>query len=255
MENSNYIQLIRHATLVLQLDGKLLLVDPMLSSKDQLDPVGNCGNDTRIPMVDLPIDKDQISALLQQVDAVLVTHIHRDHWDVVAQQQIPHDKKIYCQTTDAAAITHQGFTNVKGIEANTIWNGWQVSRTDGHHGTGEIGLKMGKVSGFVLSKGATRIYIAGDTIWCNEVAEALRLYRPSHIVLNTGGARFLTGDPITMTTDDVLQVRRESPDSKIIAVHMDTVNHCFLTRELLKGQLSQEGIEVLIPSDGEKLAI
>ena len=250
---ANFVQLLRHATLLLQLDGKRLLVDPMLSAKAQLDPVANCGNDKRIPMVDLPIDKNQLSELLKNVDAVLVTHIHRDHWDVAAQKLIPPDTKIFCQPVDAPAIAHQGFVNVMGVEKQTLWNGWHIFRTKGHHGTGEIEVKMGTVSGFVVSKGNTRIYIAGDTIWCDEVADALHLYRPSHVVLNAGGARFLTGDPITMTPDDVVKVGLASPQSKVMAVHMDTVNHCFVTRALLKEQLAGAGVDVLIPADGEKI--
>lgn len=251
MTENNHIQLLRHATLVLFLDGKRLLVDPMLSSKEQMDPVGHCGNEQRIPMVDLPLNEQQLSALIDQTDAVLITHIHRDHWDEASQHLIPHDKTIYCQPVDAAAISLQGFRKVLGVEVNTIWNGWQISRTGGHHGRGEIEKMMGRVSGFVVSRGATRIYIAGDTIWCDEVDDALRLYRPTHIVLNAGGARFLTGGPITMTSEDVAQVCRASPGSKVIAVHMDTVNHCFVTRALLKDALKNAELDVLVPNDGD----
>jgi hypothetical protein len=47
-------------------------------------------------------------------------------------------------------------------------------RTGGRHGTGEIGEKMGPVSGYVLrGPGEPVVYIAGDTVWCPEVAAAL----------------------------------------------------------------------------------
>jgi len=111
------------------------------------------------------------------------------------------------------------------------------------------------VSGCVLSRGEVRIYIAGDTIWCDPVALALSAHRPTHIVLNTGGARFLVGDPITMTASDVEHVVRGSGASQVIAVHMDTINHCFVTRRLLQEQLQEKGISVTIPSDGEKMPL
>jgi hypothetical protein len=71
--------------------------------------------------------------------------------------------------------------------------------------------------------------------------------------VNAGGARFIDGDPITMTPDDVLQVRDKLPTSKIIAVHMDTVNHCFSTRAILAKVLSEKGLVnvIAIPLDGE----
>ena len=65
---------------------------------------------------------------------------------------------------------------------------------------------LGPVSGFVLDG----VYVAGDTIWCDEVRDAVERHRPRAIVVNGGGARFLEGDPIVMTADDVRAVR-EAP--------------------------------------------
>ena len=49
------IRLLRHATLVIEIDGVKFLIDPMLSAKDAMDPVKNAGNDLRIPLVDIPV--------------------------------------------------------------------------------------------------------------------------------------------------------------------------------------------------------
>ena len=73
----NYIRLLRHATLIIQLNGKKILIDPMLSAKDEMEPVQNCGNDTRIPMVDLPIDSTDLTEILKGIDAAVVTHTPR----------------------------------------------------------------------------------------------------------------------------------------------------------------------------------
>jgi hypothetical protein len=57
---------------------------------------------------------------------------------------------------------------------------------------------MGRVSGFILKAvGEPTMYITGDTIWCEEVKKALDIYRPEVTIVNAGGARFITGDPIT----------------------------------------------------------
>lgn len=249
------IRLIRHATLVLELNNQKILVDPMLSAKGEMDPVQNCGNNIRIPMVDLPLSENELSKLLAEVDAVLITHIHRDHWDVAAQKQIDKNKLIYCQPGDEVKIKEQGFQNVKVIDLKMEWNGITIHRSGGQHGTGEIGQKMGKVSGYVLKANGTTIYVAGDTIWCDDVKQALTVTKPDVIVLNTGGAKFLTGDPITMTADDVLKVHEHLPSAKIITVHMDTVNHCFVKRTDLAHALSQKELKVLIPKDGEIIEV
>jgi len=250
--NRMNIRLLRHATLVIEMNHKKLLIDPMLSSKDGLDPVPNCGNEIRIPMVELPVNNEELTKILEEVDAVVVTHLHRDHWDVAAQRLINKNKLIFCQPGDSATIKEQGFNNVQPIPTSFNWEGIHISRTNGQHGTGEIGKKMGTVSGFVFKHNEQTIYLAGDTIWCADVEKALQEHKPDVTILNAGGAQFLTGDPITMTPDDIIQVHEKCPTTKIIAVHMDTINHCFIKRVDLVKALSEKkpALKILIPDDG-----
>jgi L-ascorbate metabolism protein UlaG (beta-lactamase superfamily) len=114
---------------------------------------------------------------------------------------------------------------------------------------------MGTVSGFIFKYNDKSIYLAGDTIWCQDVEKALEQFKPAITILNAGGAQFLTGDPITMTPDDIIQVHEKCPATKIIAVHMDTVNHCFIKRVDLAKALSEKkpSLKILIPGDGEEI--
>jgi L-ascorbate metabolism protein UlaG (beta-lactamase superfamily) len=115
---------------------------------------------------------------------------------------------------------------------------------------------MGEVSGFVFNWKDESIYLAGDTIWCKEVEDSLATFNPAITILNAGGARFLTGDPITMNPTDVITVKEKFPETEIIAVHMDTVNHCFDKRANLRQALSDKKItSVLIPMDGETIKV
>ena len=251
--NGTKIQLVRHATLILYINNLKLLVDPMLSDKEALDPVQNCGNDYRFPMIDLPFSKSELENQLNEIDAVVLTHLHRDHWDIAAQQMIDKTKQIFCQPEDFAAIKEQGFKNVTPVNNEIEWNHIKISRTKGKHGTGEIGEKMGKVSGFVFSFDDRIIYVAGDTIWCNNVSEALSKFNPQYTVVNAGGARFLSGDPITMTPGDIFELHKSYPETQIIAVHMDTVNHCFVKRVDLTDAFAARNpsYKLLIPENGE----
>ncbi|WP_373399930.1 MBL fold metallo-hydrolase [Algoriphagus halophilus] len=151
----------------------------------------------------------------------------------------------------------QGFENVQSIENTFSWQGIEFHRTSGQHGTGDIGKSMGPVSGFVFKHQKDSIYLAGDTIWCEEVENVLTKHRPKVTILNAGGAKFLTGDPITMTSSDIVKVHEKLPDTKIIAVHMDTINHCFVTREILSAELKSKGLEskIRIPEDGESIEV
>ena len=247
------IHFLRHATLVVEIDELHILVDPMLSRAEAMDPVPNATNQRRIPLVDLPLADVELDYMLDHIDAVLVTHTHRDHWDDRAVELLPKHVPIICQPEDAAKIAQAGFSAVEPIAARLEWRGVEFSRTGGRHGTGEVGQRMGPVSGFVLrAAGKLSLYIAGDTIWCDEVQQALQTFQPDLVILNAGAAQFLTGGPITMTADDVCQVCRALPAAQVIAVHMDAINHCLLTRRDLRNTLDREGLagHVRIPDDG-----
>lgn len=250
------IQFLRHATLVLEMNGKRFLIDPMLSAKDAMDPVKITRNTSRIPMTSLPIDEAAIKKLVAQVDAVVITHTHRDHWDEAARQLLDKDTTIICQPSDEQTIRAQGFQQVLPVASFLNYKGITIHRTGGQHGTGDIGQRMGVVSGFVF-EGEKRCYVAGDTIWCAEVEQALREHQPNVIVLNAGAAQFDQGDPITMTADDVTKVCHALPKSQVVAVHMDTVNHCALTRNDLRQQLKTQRLntQCLVPNDGELLRV
>jgi len=252
------IDFVRHATFLLETGGVRVFVDPMLAAAGTAPAVPNTPNQKPNPLVGLPFRDDGLKDLVEGADAVLVTHTHDDHWDGRARDLIPKDKLVLCQPEDELSISNAGFANVSAVDPGLIWRGLRFSRTGGRHGTGEIGAQMAPVSGFVISANeAPTLYVAGDTIWCEEVELALREHRPDVVVVNAGAARFLEGDPITMTAEDVARVCRTAPEARVIAVHMEAINHCLLTRAHLADALEQQGLagRVEIPADGQTIEI
>ncbi|WP_118974760.1 MBL fold metallo-hydrolase [Taibaiella koreensis] len=247
------VQLLRNATQWLTLGGKHILIDPMLAPKGAYPAFPGTGNDTPNPTAALPIDDAALDALLQQTDAVLLTHLHLDHWDRVAQERLCKNIPVFCQPGDADAIGQVGFTDVRTIIDRLDWDGITFYRTGGRHGTGDIGIRMGTVSGYVLEGESQRIYIAGDTIWCDEVKLALDRYQPAMVVVNGGGARFDTGDPIVMDTKDILALCDYAPAVKVYVVHLESVNHSREDRAALRAALEKAGLGARcgVPDDGE----
>jgi L-ascorbate metabolism protein UlaG (beta-lactamase superfamily) len=248
------LRLIRHATLLLELGGRRLLVDPMLDPAGARPAVANTANDRRNPLVELPEPAEAIAAA---ADAVLVTHLHADHFDDTAVRVLDRGLPVLGQPEDVAALRERGFTDVRPVEDALEWRGIQVARTPARHGTGEIGAAMAPASGFLLrGAGEPAIYVAGDTIWCEEVAATLDEQHPDVVVVNAGGARFTQGDPIVMTVEDVVALARHAPDADLVAVHLEAINHCLETRADLGERLRAEGLEerVSVPEDGEAAA-
>lgn len=248
----NRIQLLRHATLVLEINGKKILVDPMLAPKDAVKGFPGAGNDFRNPMLELPMNGDALKQLLASVDMILITHMHSDHWDAYAREMIDKERLLVCQPEDEKRLHDQGFKHITPVPHAIEWEGIKIHRTGGQHGHGEMAKDLAPVSGFVLETRAGKIYIVGDSVYCDEVKAAIEEHKPQTIVLNAGGAEFNEGGPITMTTADIELVKNQSPQSKLICVHMDSINHCRLKRSDLRAWVREKGISgISIPNDGE----
>jgi L-ascorbate metabolism protein UlaG (beta-lactamase superfamily) len=250
-----HVRLIRHATLQVDLAGRHLLVDPFLAPAGSHPPVPHTPNPRPNPLVELP---EPAEAVVGELDALLVTHLHQDHLDDAAVAVLPKDRPVLCQPPDEGALRDRGFTDVRPVEEATTLDGIRIARTGGRHGTGKIADLLAPVSGFVLTAaGEPTLYIAGDTVWCDDVRAALDRHRPDAVILNAGGARLLEGDPITMTADDVIAVARHAPAARVIAVHMETVNHCLETRADLRRRVHEEELDdrVNIPADGAEIPL
>jgi L-ascorbate metabolism protein UlaG (beta-lactamase superfamily) len=251
-----HLRLIRHATLRLEVDGRRLLVDPMLDPAGARPPVENTENDRRNPLVDLP---EPPEVVVQGIDAVLVTHLHRDHFDDTAADLLPPAVPLLCQPADAERLRGRGFTDVRPVDERLTWEGVKLVRTPARHGSTDADAEaMAPVSGFVLRGRSGRVlYLAGDTVLYDAVERVLEEHRPDVVVLNASGARFTGGEPIVMSSQDVVAVARRVPGARIVAVHLDAINHCIETRADLHQCLHDEGLSerVTVPEDGAAVPI
>jgi L-ascorbate metabolism protein UlaG (beta-lactamase superfamily) len=233
------LTLVRNATVLLELSGKRLLVDPMLDEAGARPPVEGTRNPVANPTAPLPMPAEEV---VQGLDAVLVTHRHRDHLDGTAEELLPRDVPVFCQPEDEDELRKLGL-DARGVDEDVEWTGLRIVRTPARHGTGPIADALAPVSGFVLDG----LYIAGDTVWYEGVERTIERHRPRVAVVNAGGAEFTEGGPIIMGVDDVREVAARVPT--VVAVHLEALNHCYLTRAALQAELP----EVLVPADGETL--
>lgn len=247
------IHQIRNATIVVEYVGKKFLIDPMLAEKGTYPPFPNSPRqDQNNPLVSLPTSIDNI---IKDIDAVIVTHLHYDHWDDAAKEALPKETKIFAQNEeDATEIRNAGFQNVEVLQDDTKFEGIQLVKTKGEHGRGEILKLAGLVCGVIFKHPTEKtLYVAGDTVWYEEVQKVIETNKPEVIVVNAGDNQFFQGGSLVMGKDDVYEVYKAAPEAKIICVHMEAVNHWGLSKEELKIFTKEKEIaaNVLVPNDGE----
>lgn len=246
------IKQIRNATIVVQYAGKKFLIDPVLADKGTYPPFPNSlRQDQFNPLVSLPTAIDEII----DVDAVIATHLHLDHFDDAAKEALPKDMKMFVQDeADAKEIRDSGFQNIEVLKENTVFEDIQLTKTPGHHGRGEMVKLAGNVCGIVFKHPNEKtLYVAGDTVWYEGIQEVIGTHKPEIIVVNGGDNQFFEGGSLVMDKDDIYEVYKAAPAAKIISVHMEAINHWTLSREELKSFINEKGISsnVLVPDDGE----
>ena len=236
------VTLVRHATLLVELKDRRILVEPMLDPVGARPPVEDSPSPRPNPLVPLPMPPEEV---VEGLDAVVVTHLHQDHFDETGARLLPRDVPVFCQPEDAESLRARGL-DARPVDRELVWEGLRIARTGGRHGSDEATVRdLAPVSGFVLDG----LYIAGDTVWCAEVEEALERHRPRVAVVNGSGARFVRGGPLVMTAAQVREVVERVPT--VVVVHLEAIDHCLEARAEIRADVP----EALVPEDGETLEL
>lgn len=250
---------IRNATAIVEFANKRFLIDPLLAPKEAYPGLeGTLNSHLFWPTTELPLSVEKI---LNDIDAVIVTHAHPDHWDEYAINSIPKAMLILAQNKqEQAMIQKLGFTNVEILGEFDLGNGIELIKTSGQHGSDHtmsvIGDLLGEVSGVVFKHSQElTTYLAGDTLWNNHVEHVVAQYKPEIAILNAGDAQAPGLGALLMGKQDILTMHKALPGTKIIATHMEAVNHAALTRSELNEFIADNALShhAFVPEDGELL--
>lgn len=246
--------LIRNATAIIETDCGRVLMDPYLAEKGASGVYGGPASLGRSPLVDLPRPAEDI---LRNIDAVLLTHLHEDHFDQRARELLSRRLPILCTPPNAKAIRALGFETVIDVAGPTSWAGLEIEPTLAVHGPNEVLDRMGSVNGYLIrSSGAPTVLLAGDTILTDAVKSTVERARPDIIVTNSGGA-FTGGTigPIIMDAQQTAALVRIAPWAECIAIHLDTTDHGRVSRAGLREYFEVEHGDIAhrlhIPADGQ----
>jgi L-ascorbate metabolism protein UlaG (beta-lactamase superfamily) len=256
---------LRNATFVIESRSNHILIDPMLSGRGELPPFARFRHKSEHnPTVSLP---DNASQILDKVTHCLITHsqklgiellTHTDHLDnpgksFLRKNNIP----VVCRQQDAAYMKKNGIS----VEAKlNYWQaeqllGGQITAVPALHGHSWMHYFMANGAGFYLKlPDEPSIYISGDTVYTDDVDRALTEFKPDIAVVAAGSASLDVGGPILMPLEEIITFIQKAPN-KVIANHLESLNHCPTTRSQLKQELEKRDLfaKTFIPYDGETL--
>ncbi|SCL60221.1 L-ascorbate metabolism protein UlaG, beta-lactamase superfamily [Micromonospora citrea] len=191
------------ATTVLRIGGFTLLTDPNFLHRGQRAYLGKGLWSRRRTDPALRI------AQLPTLDAVVLSHLHGDHFDRVARREL--DRELPIVTTPAAErkLRRWGFRAAEGLPT---WRSRQLHRgaetlrltsMPGRHGPGALDLLLPDVMGTMIDlerDGARefRLYVTGDTLNRPMLADVPRRYPDiDAMLIHLGGTR-IAGILLTM---------------------------------------------------------
>ena len=86
---------------------------------------------------------------------------------------------------------------------------------------------------------------------------AIERFKPDIIITHSGGAKLPGFEYIIMDAEQTLTTVNASPEALVVAIHMEALDHCGVSRETLRQMADSAAIpasRLMIPEDGEIIA-
>jgi L-ascorbate metabolism protein UlaG (beta-lactamase superfamily) len=221
------VQFIGTATVLIRYAGLTILTDPNFIHRHEKVDIGNGIHATRQTDPAMEIGE------LPPLDLVVLSHLHGDHFDRVAEHEL--DRSVPIVTTPDATreLRKRGFGEVhplsrwSQLSVRKGGSELKITALPGRHGPALVSFAMPEVMGSMLefpsADGAAyfSIYISGDTLAMDDLREIARSYPEIDLsLLHLGGTRIL-GILVTMDGEEGLEAMRMVKSRQTIPIHYD----------------------------------
>jgi L-ascorbate metabolism protein UlaG (beta-lactamase superfamily) len=210
-------------TAIFEIGGLRIMTDPTL------DPAGGTYHSGDIVHKKI---KGPANVEIGKIDLILLSHDqHFDNLDNAGRVLLEKVPKTY--TTKIAASRLKGncvgldpwqTTSVQTPEGKEIY----ITATPARHGPAGSEKLQGNVIGFLLEineESGPSVYITGDTVFYEGVAEVAKLYKPKYVFIFAGAAQPRGAFNVTMRTNDAIDTAVAFPDATIIPLHFEGWGH------------------------------
>ena len=206
-------------TVLIEIPGLRLLTDPTF------DPPG----EYQLPHVKLiktagpaiPAER------LGKIDAVLLSHDqHADNLYHSGRALLAQAGRVLTTVAGAHRLSGQAEGLAPWQSAELDEGRARVTATPARHGPAGIEPLAGDVIGFVIeARNTPAIYVTGDTVWYDGVAEVSRRFKVGIVLLFAGAAQTRGPFHLTMDVNDAIETAQAFPEAAIVPAHCGGWQH------------------------------
>ncbi len=230
-------------TALLEFGGVRLLTDPTF------DPAGGEYRNGPVTLRKT-IGPARSTEQVGHVHVVLLSHHH--HADDLdrAGREVVEAAEVVLTTPEGAEELHGGAISLRPWESVDLpapeGRILQVTATPARHGPAH--MDRGPVIGFVAAftdAPAEGIYVSGDTVWFDGVAEVAQRFPVKTAILFLGAARVAAVGPwhLTMTAAEAVEAARAFDGARIVPLHYEGWEHFSESRGDIERAFRAAGIE------------
>ncbi|RPD42187.1 MBL fold metallo-hydrolase [Chitinophaga barathri] len=206
-----------HSSYFMQIDGKRILVDPVLS-----------GNASPIPGTTTSFNGSDIYTVadLPDIDYLFISHDHYDHLDYETLTKLrPRVRKVICGLGVGAHFEHWGYT--KDQLAERDWHqtlepdsGFIIHTTPARHFSGRGFTRNNTLwMSYVLQTPTMKIYIGGDSGYDTHFADIGNKFGPFDLVMIDNGQYDIKWKYIHTQPAEALQAAHDLKAKRLFPVH------------------------------------
>lgn len=260
MKNDQHFQVtyLGGPTAILHISGLRFITDPTFDPAGSVYDIGGG--------LTLTKTADPVQEKIGDIDVVLLSHDqHHDNFDHKGRDLATQANQIFTTAIGGERLKGNSI-GLQPWESRTITapNGDQltITSTPARHGPAGIEKMAGDVTGFIITvKGQSNyeLYITGDTVYYEGVAEVAKRFNPAYIFIFAGAAQPRGPFYLTMDTNDALDTAHAFPQATIIPLHYEGWAHFTQGQDVLTQSFNALGVgdrlRILNPGITESLPV
>lgn len=248
------LEFIGNATVLLRCCGFVILTDPNFLHRGQHAYLGWGLTSRRLT------EPARTVTSLPELDVIVLSHLHGDHWDRIARRGLP--RNVVIVTTPHAARRLQGLHRFRRADGLRTWERRElvkdgatlrITALPGLHAPGLARHLLPPVMGSMVEctprdgGAGHRIYLTGDTLFFHGIREIVRRFPAiDAAVVHLGGTRLPGGLLVTMDGAQGAELVAAVRPERAVPIHYDDYGVFTSPLDEFTAEVRRRGLEHLL---------